>query len=434
MLSPRPTTTEKVRLRLALGAAALCAAFAARGADSIAPDARAESGTGGAMGGALGSYPFTREASGTSWQPDVSEHAGIHLMEGDWMVMTHALLNGVDDWQQGPRGADKTFLSGMLMAAAMRPVTQQDTIRVRAMLSPDPLMGKSGLPLLLASGETANGVTPLVDRQHPHDLFMELSGSESHALTLTDSVFLYAGLPGEPAFGPPAFMHRLSIEDSPEPPITHHWLDSTHISFGVVTVGWVHADWKLEASRFRGREPDQFRYNIETGRLDSSALRLSWNPSETLSLQASWAQLTSPEQLHPTENQRKLSVSAIYTRSLGSQSWWSTTVAWGRRSSEHGPLDAFAVESALRANAHWTVFFRAERECNDEFVLIGNLPGPAYTVGKASIGAVRDFRLAQHVSLGIGGLYATNFLPPPLTPVYGNDPAGAMAFVRLKVD
>ena len=222
-LPTRITRRPQGRTRpcLALTGLALCAAVAARAADSGAPDAEATSAGASGMGGALGTYPFTREASGTSWLPDVSEHAGIHLMEGDWMVMTHALLNGVDDWQQGPRGADKAFVSGMLMAAAMRPVTDQDTIRFRAMLSPDPLMGKTGLPLLLASGETANGVTPLVDRQHPHDLFMELSGSESHAVTPADSVFVYAGLPGEPAFGPPAFMHRLSIEDSPEETANH---------------------------------------------------------------------------------------------------------------------------------------------------------------------------------------------------------------------
>ena len=144
--------------------------------------------------------------------------------------------------------------------------------------------------------------------------------------------------------------------------------------------------------------------------------------------------MTSPEQLYPTENQRKLSASAIYTRPLGTASWWSTTVAWGRRSSEHGPLDAYALESALRTNTRWTVFFRAERVRNDELVLIDNLPGPAYTVGKASLGAVRDFRVAQHVSVGIGGLYAANFLPQPLLPLYGDDPSGAMVFVRLKVD
>src|SRR5213078_1152819 len=126
--------------------------------------------------------------------------------------------------------------------------------------------------------------------------------------------FVYVGLPGEPAFGPPAFMHRLSIQDSPEAPISHHWLDSTHIAFGVVTAGYILGDWKVEASRFKGREPDEHRYDIETPKLDSTALRLSWNPSPNWSLQTSWAHQHSPEELEADENQEKWSASAIYTR------------------------------------------------------------------------------------------------------------------------
>ncbi|MDB5452903.1 MAG: hypothetical protein JWO33_1481, partial [Caulobacteraceae bacterium] len=164
-----------------------------------------------AMTAALGSYPMTREASGTSWQPDASEHAGAHLVRGDWTLMGHVLLNGVYDWQEGPRGDEKGFVSGMVTGMAKRAFASGDALQFRAMLSPDPFMGKRGYPILLASGETADGVEPLIDRQHPHDLFMELSASYSHRLSDADSLFLYAGLPGEPAFGPPAFMHRMSI-------------------------------------------------------------------------------------------------------------------------------------------------------------------------------------------------------------------------------
>ena len=183
---------------------------------------------------------------------------------GDWTLMGHGVLNLVYDRQGGRRGDDKAFASGMLMGMARRPLGN-GTLQFKAMVSPDPLMGKSGYPLLLASGETADGVDRLVDRQHPHDFFMELSASVSQNIGAKSSVFLYAGLPGEPAFGPPAFMHREAILDSPEAPISHHWLDSTHISFGVVTGGLVLDRVKLEVSRFNGREPDQHRWNIETG-------------------------------------------------------------------------------------------------------------------------------------------------------------------------
>lgn len=210
-----------------------------------------------AMPSALGPYPMSRDASGTAWQPDAASHGGLHftLPDPNWSAMAHATLDGVYSWQDGPRGDEKVFGAGMIMAS-LRGDVGPGQIQLRAMLSPDPLMGKSGYPLLLAAGETADGVEPLVDRQHPHDLFMELSASYSHRLSDKDSAFIYGGLPGEPAF-----MHRPAAMASPEAPITHHWIDSTHITFGVLTAGWVHDSFKLEASRFRGREPDEERYD-----------------------------------------------------------------------------------------------------------------------------------------------------------------------------
>lgn len=401
-------------------------------ADGIVPDQPMDR----MMMGALGSYPMMREASGTAWQPDSSPPAGVQVMERDWMLMGHALLNGVYDRQQGPRGGTETFLSGMFMGMADRHFTAGDRLQFRAMLSPEPLMGKSGYPLLLATGETADGATPLVDRQHPHDLFMELSGAYSYALTPVDSVFVYAGLPGEPAFGPPAFMHRLTALDSPEAPITHHWLDSTHITDGVATVGAVHDSWKLEASRFNGREPDQFRYRIETGALDSTSARVSWNPGREWSLQASWAELISPEQLEPAKNQSRVSASAVFTHPWGEGAWWSMTAAWGkRRSSGDAALDAYLLEAAWQPPGPWTIFARAERERNDELIVAGPMQGTAFTVGKISIGALRDIRITEHVKVGAGALYALNFVPAPLAPLYGRSrPEGSMAFIRVKIE
>jgi len=239
------------------------------------------------MKGFLGPYGMGREGSGTSWQPDISPHEGIHAQYGDWMTMYHAMFNGVYNNQGGPRGDSKTFASGMVMGMAQHQ-TESGTFGLRAMVSPDPFMGPSGYPNLLATGETADGRTHLIDRQHPHDLFMELAAIYSYQFAKTSSAFLYAGLPGEPALGPPAFMHRPSGLDNPEAPITHHWLDSTHITFGVVTAGVVLDQIKLEASTFRGREPDQHRFDIEAPNFDSYSARASWNPTKELSMQLSW--------------------------------------------------------------------------------------------------------------------------------------------------
>lgn len=391
--------------------------------------------SGHAMTAALGPYPATREASGTAWQPDASNHMGLMTGSGEWTLMAHGVLNLVYDHQSSRRGDDDIFPSGMLMGMARRPLGN-GTVQFKGMVSPDPLMGKSGYPLLLASGETADGVTPLIDRQHPHDFFMELSASVSQNIGEKSSVFLYGGLPGEPAFGPPAFMHREAIMDSPEAPITHHWLDSTHISFGVLTAGVVVDRVKVEVSRFNGREPDQHRWNIETAPLDSTAVRLSWNPTRTLSLQGSWGHFKEPEQLEPG-NQKRWSASALYADDIAPGWHLAGTLAWGRKSiEEHGEWlhdDAFAAEASLKRGG-WTVFGRGEVTENRELVP-GEHHGEARTVGKVSVGSVRDFRIAEHFSLGAGGLVAVNFVPEPLDELYGgSNPVGAMAFVRLKLD
>lgn len=381
-----------------------------------------------AMPAAFGNYPMTREASGTSWQPDSASHSGVHWMAGQWMGMTHAMFTGVYDEQSGPRGGTKSFLAGMVMASAQRELGG-GTFTLRGMLSPDPFMGKRGYPLLLAGGETADGQTPLVDRQHPHELVMELSASYAHAIGGDASWFVYAGLPGEPAFGPPAFMHRQSAMDFPIAPITHHWLDSTHVTFGVATAGFVWKALKLDASAFRGREPDQDRFDIESPRLDSAAVRASWNPSPNLALQTSWADVTSPEQLHPDDDETRKSVSATYTQTLGATGSISATLAWGRKNHGGENHDGYLIEAALRPDDAWTFFTRAEQIDSAELV-----PATERTVRKVSLGALHDWKVAQHARLGLGALYSFDHTPGALAPAYGDKPHGVMAFVRLKMD
>ncbi len=385
------------------------------------------------MSAALGPYPAQRESSGTAWQPDNSAPmSGPMLMAGEWMLMANGTLNLVYDHQSRPRGDDKAFASGMLMGMAQHPLGN-GAVQFKAMVSPDPLMGPRGYPMLLASGETANGRDRLIDRQHPHDFFMELSASASQNVGRNGSIFLYGGLPGEPAFGPPSFMHRQSIMESPEAPISHHWLDSTHISFGVVTAGFVADRVKFEISRFNGREPDQHRWNIETGPLDSTSIRLSWNLTRTLALQGSWGRFKDPEQLEPGVDQKRLSASALYANDLAPGWKFAGTLAWGRKTQEHHNDDAYVAEASLK-HSGWTLFSRGEITENRE--LVASLEnGPAYRVGKVSIGGARDFRIADHLSLGAGGLFAVNFVPKSISASYGgNNPTGAMAFVRFKLE
>jgi uncharacterized cupredoxin-like copper-binding protein len=379
-----------------------------------------------------GGYPATRESSGTSWQPDASPHEGIHAMAGEWSTMTHGFANLIYDRQGGPRGDTKTFSTSMLMVMGQRQLGE-GTLGMRGMISADPLMGERGYPLLLQTGETANGA-PLIDRQHPHDLFMELSASYSHPLTDRSSVFAYAGLPGEPALGPPAFMHRFSGEDNPEAPISHHWLDSTHITYGVVTLGYVFGIMKIEGSAFRGREPDENRYNIETGKLDSASVRLSYNPTKEWALQVSRGHLKSPEESHPDVDIDRTTASAIYQRSFGAASW-GTTFAWGRNAPSQGDAtDALLLESAVRMGQTHTFFARAERADKNELFTAGDpLADQTFRVGKLTLGYIYDFPSGGHYQIGIGGLVSRYSLPSALEPIYGN-PTSFMLFARVKIN
>lgn len=385
------------------------------------------------QGGALGSYPEAREASGTSWIPangGMTSHGMLHL--GDWMI--HGSIDGVFTSQSGPRGDDKAFVGGMLMA--MNKFSLDDdgkhTVQLRGSISPDPLMGKSGYPLLLAAGETADGVNTLVDRQHPHDFFMELSASYSYAIDDRQSVFVYGGLPGEPAFGPPAFMHRPAAMANPEAPITHHWFDSTHITFGVLTAGYVNGDFKVDVSRFRGREPDQERYDIETGELDSSAIRFSWNPSDSWALQASWADVTSPEQLEPDVDVEKWSASAMFSENVG-PGMLSLTGAFARKEDSEGvTLDAWLGEASWSPNeTPWTIFSRVEAVETNELGFDHH--GPIENVSRVTLGASYDIPLSDTVRLAIGASANQNWTSGALSPLYDGDPTGVSAFVRLKI-
>jgi hypothetical protein len=228
-------------------------------------------------------------------------------------------------------------------------------------------------------------------------------------------------------------MHREAIMDSPEAPISHHWLDSTHISFGVLTAGIVLDGVKLEVSRFNGREPDQHRWNIETGPLDSTSVRASWNPTRTLALQGSWGHFTDPEQLEPGVNQKRWSASALWADEVASGWKLAGTLAWGRKTIGDHKDDAYVAEASLK-HSGWTLFGRGEITENRELVADPNDHGPAFRVGKVSLGAVRDFRVADHLALGAGGLVSVNFVPDALAPLYGgHDATGAMGFVRLKL-
>jgi hypothetical protein len=302
-------------------------------------------------------YRMNRESSGTSWVPESTPFLGFSTMKHGWMMMFEGFAYTVFDKQGGKRGDKKLFNTNMFMFMMQKEVTDQDTFAIRTMFSLEPLtVGKCGYPLLFQTGETCDGKTPLVDRQHPHDLFMELALVLSHQIREKTSIFFYLGVPGEPALGPPTFMHRYSALFNPEAPLGHHWMDSTHITFGVATMGCIYDTFKIEASAFTGREPDQERFNFDKSRFDSFSLRLAWNPTEDLAFQTSYAFLNAPEQLEPDVNTKRYTISALYNKQFDTGNWQTAAII-GINNNKPGIVSpAFLLESTCTLKKH-TVFF-----------------------------------------------------------------------------
>jgi hypothetical protein len=428
-----PTVRRSARHLLScLALLALLSVLPARLSAQTAPQS-ADGDAGMSMAGLYGAYRMQREASGTSWQPDTTPMDGSHSMQGQWLTMLHGYLDALYDDQGGPRGTTASTSTSMLMFMARRQLAD-GAFGLHLMISAEPTMGASGYPLLLQTGETANGSVPLIDRQHPHNLLMEAAATYSRDLTAASSVFIYVGPAGEPALGPTTFMHRLSGMDNPEAPITHHWLDSTHVTFGVVTAGYVWRDFKLDASAFNGREPDQHRYDIELRGLDSYSARLTWNPAAALSMQVSSGRLASPEQLEPNVAVRRTTASVSYNAPCPGE-WWQTTLAWGHNAPSAGlSSSGWLIESAMKMTAAQTVFARAERVAKDELFLPGAaLYGENFTVEKLSVGYIYDFLHLEALTVGVGGLASTYSFPAALNTTYGYRPTSWMLFVRARL-
>jgi len=373
----------------------------------------------------------TQQASGTSWQPSVTPHYASHRQLGRWGLMTHYNVFLNYDRQEGPHGDYQYNSTNWLMVMADRPVGS-DRLQIRTMLSLEPLtVTPGGYPVLLQSGEQYHG-RPLVDRQHPHDLFMELSAKYTHPLGKDSAAFIYAAPSGEPALGPTAFMHRLSAMDNPIPPITHHWQDSTHIEFGVLTLGAWHKNVQIEGSYFTGREPNEFRYDFTPFHLDSFSGRVSFNPSPNWSLQASYGYLHSPEQLRPDEDIRRTTASASYSQAFRSGGFWATTFAFGNNSGGGVNSDSYLLEGELNLSNRNTFFARYEfvNKLGEELAIAPM--DRKFGVGQFSIGYVRDVTPNRPFQTGVGAAVTFNSVPSSLNSTYGSSPMGFWLFLRIR--
>ncbi|HET9785304.1 MAG TPA: hypothetical protein VFP94_10160 [Terriglobales bacterium] len=373
--------------------------------------------------------------SGTSMEPDSTATPMWMLMQDHWMLMLHgeAFLN--DTQQSGPRGGDKLFSTNWFMARAQRRVGP-GTFTARAMLSLEPATVTGRFyPELFQQGETAFG-KPLIDGQHPHDFLMELAAI--YDLKLDDRTLLsvYAAPVGDPALGPAAYPHRASASEDPLAPLGHHLEDATHISDDVVTVGLTRGIGRIEFSGFHGREPDELRWNLDQGRMDSWSWRATVNPAANWSGQFSIGHLHSPEALHPGENIARTTASLMYNRPLAHGSWASTLV-WGRNHSSEGLIwNGYLAESTLRFAESHTVWGRIENVDRTSELLLPPAGAPESIAGRVqalTAGYDRSFALWPHLELAPGGQVTFYRTPAALQPLYGRHPTGVVLFLRLRL-
>ncbi|MGH7664630.1 MAG: hypothetical protein ACRENI_10105 [Gemmatimonadaceae bacterium] len=381
--------------------------------------------------------PMTRDGSGTTWLPDASPMNAYHFTVGAWELMAHGVAYLQYDRQYSDRGDDQfgSINWGMLMASRN---VGRGWLQLRTMLSAEPwTIGSEGYPLLLQTGETFNG-EPLHDRQHPHDLFMELAALYEREIAPGLAMQLYLAPVGEPVVGPVAFPHRPSATSDPFAPLGHHWQDATHITFGVITAGIFTRRTKLEGSIFNGREPDEERtgFDYDGRSLDSYAGRITVNPSDNWSMSASYAFLESPEALEPEESVHRTGASVLHTRRLGARTWASALVfGANRHEGENRWEPSVLAETMLALDSRNTVFGRVEyvEKGAGDLVLGPDVAAEHVDIGSFVAGYVRDLgeRSAFGIAAGVRG--SVNIIPASLEETYGTrTPGGFTIFLRLR--
>lgn len=374
-------------------------------------------------------------SSGTSIEPLSTSVPMLMKKRGMWMVMLHgeAFLNEMQ--QSGPRGADKFFSTNWLM-----PMAQCDLgpgkLTLRTMLSLEPAtVTERRYPELFQVGETAFGKS-IVDGQHPHDLFMEIAALYDVPLSKNALLSLYLAPVGDPAIGPTAYPHRTSASEDPLATLGHHLEDSTHIAADVITAGLTYKKARIEASGFHGREPDEYRWNVDQGRIDSYSARLTIAPAANWSSQFSMARIVSPGVVAPREDQLRSTASINYNRPL-THGNWASTLLWGRTRTigQSQPFNGYLAESTLKFASKHYVWGRIENVDRSR-ELLGDVAVSesflarvqAYTVGYS-----RDIHLVEHADTALGAQITFYNKPAFLSPSYGDHPTGLAVFARVRL-
>jgi hypothetical protein len=378
-------------------------------------------------------------SSGTSAEPNSTPAPMLMTMKGSWMLMFHANAFITDTQQSSPRGGDKLFSTNWFMPMLERSLgSGQLTLRAMFSLEAATITGER-YPLLLQQGETAYG-KPIADGQHPHDFFMEIAALYDVKLGEKNLLSFYLAPEGDPAIGPTAYPHRASAFENPVGTLGHHQQDSTHIANDVVTIGFTHDIARIEVSGFHGREPDEHRWNIDQGAIDSWSTRLTVQPSQNWSGQYSYGRIKSPEALFPHEDQERMTASAMYNKPIAGGNW-ASTLAWGRTLSlaDSSRENSYLLESTLRFKTRNYLWTRIENAGRSNELLIGEHPlprgfqeQPLTHVQAYTFGYDRDIDVVPNWATAIGAQVTTYGVGRPLQPVYGSNPVGVNLFIRLR--
>jgi hypothetical protein len=378
-------------------------------------------------------------SSGTSAEPNSISAPMLMTMKHDWMLMFHGNAFVVDTQQSGARGSEKFYSTNWFMPMAQRALGPGQ-LTLRAMFSLEPATVTSRrYPLLFQQGETAYGF-PIADGQHPHDFFMEIAALYDVQLGEHDLLSLYVAPVGDPAIGPTAYPHRASALENLAGTLGHHQQDSTHIANDVVTVGFTHTIARIEASGFHGREPDEFRWDIDQGRIDSWSARVSVQPGQNWSGQLSYARIASPEATCPTENQARTTASLMYNQPF-EHGHWASTALWGRTRSldESAKENSYLLESTIKFRDKNYTWARVENAGRSNQLLVGEhqLPAgfkekPLTHVQAYTFGYDREVQLMSHLSTAFGAQFTAYHAGKELQSVYGANPVGVSVFVRLR--
>jgi hypothetical protein len=353
-----------------------------------------------------------------------------------WHLSWHGYAFLDSNRQDGPSGSRDFESINHFMVMAERPLGAW-TMELLGTFSLEPAtVPPEGSPLLFQRGETYGG-TLLIDKQHAHDLFAQLAAAWTRPLGARQSLRLYAGLRGEPAVGPTAYPHRLSASENPSAPLAHHNLDSTHISDDVVTAGWSAPMITVEGSLFHGKEPDENRWDLDQGALDSYAGRLTVRPIDGLSFQVSGCRRTEPEALEEG-NQTRVTASIAWERR------WSGGFVAALAAHGENRLPDDQTERGDQIEATWNLrtrhflYGRAERVDRDLYELTNKTQRPDTVapdktrVDAITLGYSYSVPLLKEAETAVGAMVGLYRFDAALEPVYGDSPVSLWVFLRFR--